>query len=380
MNNPLSPKIAIYYPCFLGGGAEAVALWMMEALKDQYNLTLITFADIDWQRLNLMYGTTLNAQSIKVDSLLPQVFYSYSNALASNNKHFRQLAIHLTLRRCQQNSPDYDLVISAYNAADLGRTGMQYIHWIKVLEGGELAQKYYNRISNFSIDNLKKNFSLVNSEAVATAVKDYYGIDAKVVYPPVVIKPTDIAWQDKENAFICSGRLVEAKQPHRVIQCLEKVRQKGIDLKLYITGGGGGNAEVKYKRYLDQLIRDNSDWIRLCENLSYEDYSKILYRCKYGIHFKPEPFGISIAEMVKAGIIPFARNGGGPVEIIGQENNDLLFSSFEDAVEKITEVMQNESKQYQLLSSLEKQKFLFSTEKFMADINNVVTSYLQGDL
>lgn len=380
MNNPLNKKIAIYYPCFLGGGAEAVALWMMEALKDKYHLTLITFADLDWQRLNLMYGTTLNAQSIKVDSLLPKSFYRVNNALASNNKHFRQLAIHLSLRHFKQKQPDYDLVISAYNAADLGRPGMQYIHWIKVLEGGELAQKYYNRISNFSVDNLKKNFSLANSVAVAAAIKDYYGIDAKVVYPPVVIAPGNIAWQDKENAFICSGRLVEAKQPHRVIQCLEKVRQKGIDLKLYITGGGGGNAEAKYKRYLDQLIRDNSDWIELCENLSYEQYSQVLYRCKYGIHFKPEPFGISIAEMVKAGIIPFTREGGGPAEIIGQENTDLFFNNLEDAVEKIAHVIQNEDKQYQLLSSLEKQKFLFSTDKFMADINNVVTGYLQENL
>ena len=132
MNNPLSKKIAIYYPCFLGGGAEAVALWMMEALKDKYDLTLITFADLDWQWLNLMYGTTLNAQSIKVDSLLPKSFYRVNNALASNNKHFRQLAIHLSLRYCKQKQQDYDLVISAYNAADLGRPGMQYIHWIKV--------------------------------------------------------------------------------------------------------------------------------------------------------------------------------------------------------------------------------------------------------
>ncbi|CCI12835.1 Glycosyl transferase group 1 [Microcystis aeruginosa PCC 9806] len=380
MNNPLNKKIAIYYPCFLGGGAEAVGLWMMEALKDKYHLTLITFTDIDWQRLNLMYGTTLNAQSIKVDSLLPKSFYRFNNALASNNKHFRQLAIHLSLRYCKQKQRDYDLVISAYNAADLGKPGMQYIHCIKVLEGGKLAQKYYNRISNFSVDNLKKNFSLANSGAVAAAIKDYYGIDATVVYPPVVIEPANIAWQDKENAFICSGRLVEAKQPHRVIQCLEKVRQKGIDLKLYITGGGGGNAEAKYKRYLDQLIRDNSDWVQLLENLSYEEYSQVLYRCKYGIHFKPEPFGISIAEMVKAGIIPFTREGGGPAEIIGQQNTDLFFNNIEDAVEKIAHVMQNEDKQYQLLSSLEKQKVLFSTDKFMEDINNVVTGYLQGNL
>lgn len=36
-------RLAIYYPCFMGGGAEAVGLWILEALKNDYDLTLYTF-------------------------------------------------------------------------------------------------------------------------------------------------------------------------------------------------------------------------------------------------------------------------------------------------------------------------------------------------
>jgi glycosyltransferase involved in cell wall biosynthesis len=375
-----SRKIAVYYPCFLGGGAEAVALWMLEALKDKYDVTLVTCVDLDWQRLNTLYGTSLHSESVKVSALLPNLLYGSTNALASNNKNFRQLAIHLTLRHLKQHHQDHDLVISAYNAADLGKKGLQYIHWIKVLEGGKLARKYYNRISHFSEENLKKNVSLANSQVVAKAVKEHYGLEAIVVYPPVVIKAGNVPWEEKEDAFICSGRLVEAKQPHRVIQCLQKVRQQGFKIKLYITGGGGGSAEAKYKRYLDRLVEENADWVEIYENLSYEDYSQLLYRCKYGIHFKPEPFGISVAEMVKAGIIPFVRNEWGPLEIIGQENQALFFSDFEDSIEKITDILANHDKQNTIIASLEKRKLLFSPERFMAEINHVVMRYFKGDL
>lgn len=375
-----SRKIAVYYPCFLGGGAEAVALWMLEALKDKYDLTLVTFVDLDWQRLNPLYGTSLSAESIKVDALLPKRLYQPINALASNYQHIRQLAIHLSLRHFKRHHQDHDLVISAYNAADLGKPGIQYIHWIKVLEGGKLAQKYYNRISGFLEESLKKNVSLANSEDVAKVVKNYYGLDATVVYPPVVIKTGEIPWADKEDAFICSGRLVKAKQPHRVIQCLEQVRKQGFNVKLHITGGGGGDAEATYKRYLDQLVQDNADWVTIHENLSYEDYSKLMYRCRYGIHFKPEPFGISIAEMVKAGVVPFARDTGGPLEIIGAENTALFFSGFEDAIAKITDLLAHPDKQTQMRLALEQQKKLFSTDRFMAEIDQIVTRYFEENL
>ncbi len=368
-------EIAIYYSCFAGGGAEAVALWMLQALKDKYDITLVTIVDLDWSKLNSMYGTTLSSDSIKIIALFPRKWGHLITHLYSNNKHFRQLVLHFNLRRFKQHGADKDLLISAYNAADLGKRGIQYIHWIKVLEGDEIAKKFYNRISQFSEDNLKKNVSLANSKFVAKAVQDHYGVTATVVYPPVVIKRADTTWEDKEDAFICSGRLVKAKQPHRVIQCLKTVREKGFNVKLHITGGGGGIGEAKYQNYLDQLIKENSEWIQLYNNLSYEDYAQLLYRCKYGIHFKPEPFGISIAEMVKAGQIPFVRRGWGPIEILGEENTDLFFSNFEEAIEKIVAVLGNRDKQATLQLALEKQKDLFSTHRFMEDIQHSVQLY-----
>ena len=348
-----------------------MCLWMLEALKQNYDLTLFSLTGVQLKKLNTMYGTTLTQDSIEMSALWPQWFERMINFLVANNRDLRKIFIHLLLRFLKQKGGNYDLLISAYNAADLGQPGLQYIHWVKVLEGGK---QQYNRISQFSLERLKQNVSIVNSKAVAEATQSTYGLAAKVIYPPVVIDNLSIPWDQKENAFICSGRLIEAKSPHSVIRILEQVRAKGFDIKLYLTGGGGGIYAWRYRRFLNHLIKANASWITLFENLSYTAYTQLLSQCKYGIHYKQEPFGISIAEMLKSGAIPFVRSTGGQVEIVGQQD-DILFENETEAVSKIIKILADSSRQEQIISSLTQRKSLFSTEKFMAEITAVVDGY-----
>ncbi|GAA6620308.1 glycosyltransferase [Scytonema sp. NUACC26] len=369
-------KIAIYYPYFTGGGAEAVALWMLQALKERYELTLFTISHIDFERLNSMYGTNLSNQNIKVKTLASSFFSYLCNLLIANSPQIRFLFMHFLIRFFKQNNQDYDLVISAYNAMDLGKVGIQYIHWIKVIE----ATPFYQKISNFSETQLVENISLANSYYVANVAKETYGVNAKVVFPPVVMNTSNIPWSEKEDAFICSGRIVKMKEPHRVINILQLVREQGFDIKLYLTGGGGGIYGWKYNHFIKKIIKENSSWITLYENLPYKEYIKILTKCKYGIHYKKEPFGISIAEMVKAGAIPFVRSVGGQIEIVGQQNEDLFFNTEVEAVEKIVNLFKSPAKQYQLIQSLEEQRNLFSSQKFMSEINEVVHSYFENKI
>lgn len=367
MTSPL-PKIAVFYPAFLGGGAEAVGLWILEALRQNYELTLFTTSGVDFDQLNDLYGTTLSSEQVKVRSLFPKTIRSLVNGLIANFYPVRMILFHLLIRNLKLNRDHYHLLISAYNAVDFGKPGLQYIHWIKVLE----AHPVFNQISSFSVPQMRQNWSVTNSHAVAELVKKVYDLETTVVYPPVVMDTVNMPWHDKENAFICSGRLTKAKEPHRVISILKRVRQRGFDIKLYLTGGGGGAYPVAYTRFIKKLVQDHATWITLYENLKYEDYMQVVSRCKYGIHFKTEPFGISIAEMVRSGAIPFVRDKGGQVEIIGKHNHALFFGSEDEAVEKIIQVLTHPEQQEGLLQSLAHQKNLFSTYQFIADINQVV--------
>lgn len=370
-------SIAVFYPLFSGGGAESVGLWILEALKETYDLTLFTLFNVDFDKLNSMYGTQISQEMVKVKAIFPKVTERSFKFLFANNRKLAIMAMHLVLRHLKSHNQEYDLLLSGYNAVDFGRIGVQYVHWINVISNEGL----YGKISNSSLENIKLNISMVNSFSVSKLFKDKFGIDAKVVYPPVLLDEQNISWEEKENAFICSGRLTSAKAPHKVIQILKKVRQKGFDVKLYITGGGGGVYGWKYKRTLTKMVKENSEWVKLCENLPYKDYVKILFKCRYGIHHKPEPFGISVAEMMKAGAIPFVRSKrkgiAGQVEIVGEENQELFFEDQDDAVEKITNVLQDSEIQQKLQGALLKRKDFFSTEKFMAGISEVVKNYFQ---
>jgi glycosyltransferase involved in cell wall biosynthesis len=364
-------KIAVWYPGFMGGGAEAVALWMLEALKEKYDLTLFTVAEINFERLNSMYGTQLSPKFVKLKCLSPQWMNRLVDFAIANNKDARMLSFHLLIRYLKSRVRDYDLAISAYNAIDLGCPGIQYIHWIKVVEGNS----FYQKISGFSRDRLKSNISLANSYVVAETAQKEYGVDSIVVYPPVVLEPANIPWEQKEDAFICSGRLTKAKQPHKVIEILRRVRQQGFDIKLYLTGGGGGAYALDYRNFLQKIIDENSAWVTVHENLSYKDYVEVLSKCKYGIHYKQEPFGISIAEMVKAGALPFVRSQGGQIEIVGEQNQSLFFDNEKEAVEKIVTILKDFDKQTELSRALEERTRLFSTERFMSEIEKAVDLY-----
>jgi glycosyltransferase involved in cell wall biosynthesis len=373
-------SIAVWQPYFRGGGAEAVALWILEALQDEYSLTLYTLTNVDFSWLNKMYGTHLSSEQINVKTCLPELLTDIAYSAMSMNEIFKMAIVYLTIHKFKQDSLNYDVAFSAFNALDMGSSGIQYLHWVNVVEKlPEKAPFWYQLLMkwvDFSYNRLTQNLSIANSRFTADKVKEVYNIDAEVIFPPVVSEIDALPWHEKEDAFLCSGRLVKAKSPHRAIEILQAVREQGFDVKLHITGGGGGVYEKSYQDDLRKLVEQNSDWVFLHQNLPYADYLKIVSRCRYGLHVKPEPFGISVAEMLKAGMIPFVRSTGGQVEIVGAENSDLLFRKNKDAVSKIIRVLSDDTLRSNLSEILSQRKFLFSTEHFTKEIRGVVRDFI----
>ncbi|NER81401.1 MAG: glycosyltransferase [Leptolyngbya sp. SIO1D8] len=377
-------KILIWQPYFRGGGAEAVALWILQALHHDYDVTLHTLTPVDFSWLNAMYSTQLSAETINVKTQLPKQLEKWAYSLMSSSDFFRMALVYWTIKQLKKIASQYDVAFSAFNALDMGCSGIQYLHWVYVVERNDRKTKPWLKSlmnwADFSYDRLRENFSIANSQYTAERVQQCYDIQADVIFPPVITQIDALPWDEKENAFLCSGRIVKAKQTHRVIDILKTVREKGFDIKLHITGGGGGVYGQPYLKKVEALAQQNSDWIYLHQNLPYEDYLKIVARCRYGIHYKPEPFGISVAEMLKANMIPFVRSKGGQMEIVGAEHQDILFDDEADAVAKIVKVLSEEELRQTLLKSLQQRKELFSTERFMNDIRAAVKQYLDASI
>jgi glycosyltransferase involved in cell wall biosynthesis len=113
-----------------------------------------------------------------------------------------------------------------------------------------------------------------------------------------------------------------------------------------------------------ELIDRNSQWLFLQENLSRSEFAQMLSQHRYGIHARPnETFGISIAEMVYAGCIPFIPSRGGQIEITG-DNSEIQFESTDEAVNKIYRVLSSPAQQEKIRDCLNQKRDLFTPENF----------------
>jgi len=96
---------------------------------------------------------------------------------------------------------------------------------------------------------------------------------------------------------------------------------------------------------------------------------------KFGISGRTnEPFGISVAEMAKAGCIVFVPDGGGQVEIV--DGLQLVYRDESDATAKINKVLSSPEIQTKLQKYLLIQSQKFSTDNFQREIKKIVREFL----
>lgn len=378
-------KIAVLFPAFLKGGAESVALWILESLKPEYDLTLITFSAIDVNQLNELYGTNLKVQDFVLD--IPYKKTPIPPILINRYSLFT-IRQHLLLRYYKKINHRFDLAIGAFNEMDMGRPGIQYLNSPMFGKGHEKGRSYlgypdsylrriYHRIfetiSGFSSERMKENLSLGNSEWTAQLFRDLYQMDVGVLYPPIALKVIDVPWVDRENGFICISRIVPEKKIERAIVILEHVHNLGFDIHLHLVSS---NFETQYRNKILKIQAEHASWVHLHEDLSRDQLANLLVHHRYGIHVREnEQFGISVAEMVQAGCIPFVPSQGGQIEIVG--NNPILqFGNEDEAVNKIVKVLKNPGLQQDLISKLSKDKNRFGAEIFCRNIRAHVEKIL----
>jgi glycosyltransferase involved in cell wall biosynthesis len=191
---------------------------------------------------------------------------------------------------------------------------------------------------------------------------------AAIAYPPVCGEFPKVTWQNKQNAFVMIGRVAPEKRVEEAIAILEAVRQRGHAIQLHLCGNIGRDS---YGRKIAALCQKHADWITSEGFVTGERKMEMLTRCRYGIQTRSaEPFGISVAEMIKAGAIVFAPHDGGQAEIL--EHPDLLFSDKSDAAERISAVLESAELQDMLRMHLSAQAQRFSAEQFVRDVRQCV--------
>jgi glycosyltransferase involved in cell wall biosynthesis len=372
--------------CAVGGG-EGVAAWIIEALKRDYRLTLLTWEPVDLAALNRVFGVDL--QPLEFEATTVKAWWlPLAKMLPTPAVRLRYLNLFMQARRRAER---FDVVITAADEAiDLGPRGIQYIHFPDALIDKRAWLRWYHspaalrayeaiveRLTGFSVDRMKRNLTLANSEFTARAIREVYRIEPLVVYPPAIGKFADVPWDHRKNGFVCIGRISGQKRIELMIEILSAVRRAGPQVHLHVIGN---RTDTGYSNSIRRLVRDNASWVQLHEDISRQELVELVVSHRYGIHaMHEEPFGMAVAELISGGCITFVPNSGGQVEIVGHDER-LIYSSREDAVNKILRALRDPDHQASLRNHIASRRNLFGSERFVSRIRQVVGDYLRERL
>jgi glycosyltransferase involved in cell wall biosynthesis len=218
----------------------------------------------------------------------------------------------------------------------------------------------------------RDDWVIANSQFTADVLKARLGIVCRqVLYPPVVCDAPNVPWAQRENGFVCLGRVSHEKRIERVIDIVARVRQMGHDVHLHVIGPIGDDA---YGRMISATIADNSGWCFADGSMRGREKFELLARHKWAIHARDgEAFGIAVAEQVRSGCVPFVPQAGGPAEIVAEPS--LCYTDEADAIAKIDALLRDEGRQAQVRVHLAERAKLFTTERFMAEFRQLVFDF-----
>src|SRR5262245_36901588 len=119
---------------------------------------------------------------------------------------------------------------------------------------------------------MKQSLTLVNSNCTGAKVREVHGIGSTTLYPPVSGVFPEGPWTEREDGFVCIGRIAPEKELDKVIDVLMGVRARGQDVHLHLIGAPDHSS---YYQDIRRRVQENSSWLFLAENLSRQDLVRL---------------------------------------------------------------------------------------------------------
>lgn len=218
-----------------------------------------------------------------------------------------------------------------------------------------LFRRIYARICRFvarpEIFPSSKDITIANSRWTASIVQKHFEFSVSgVLYPPVcapfVSRGTD---QDRKSySMISVGRIVKNKRLEEAVGLLDFLRAEGVPANLHILGRSVGS----YTRRFAKQFADHPN-LRLSFDVNRAKLNRAFATATIGIHsYRGEHFGIAVAEMISAGVLPLVHDSGGVRELV--PCSSLRFGDQADLFSKANALLQtSRSKQLLLLKHLQ---------------------------
>lgn len=375
-----------------GGGAESLCMHVLEALQDDHDLTLLTTQTADIDDLNEYYGTDVSADlQMEVPTLAGVEFGALTPLLDQVEggrlgvlRPLRFTAFHLA---CKSSYSDSDLVFNTYSEMGSSQSSVQYVLYpqynraknpFESLPDGRVHNTLDQLVTSLGGPNPKSrtNTMVTLSQWAADLLERLYDVEPSVVYPPV--RTAEFASapieQEQEPGFLIVSRVLPAKGQLRAIEIVQGLRERGHDVHLHVVGP---STSQEYATTVRAKANDR-EYVTYEGKLSRPDLVRMLKRHRYGLHGMPnEHFGIVVAEMIAADTLPFVPRQGGPREIVNQQE-ELLYSSPAEAVQKIDQVLSNPDLEQRLRDSLPDVEERFGVGRFEQRIQSIVNERLNS--
>ncbi len=362
------------------GGAEAVCVNALAALRDDHDLALLTLAEPDWSRLREFYGVDLGDVPVVPPPATVSLLDRFDDPLYN-------LRLALLNRHVRRHEDAFDLVVGTDNELSVATPSVQYVHTprfgrlVTTKRVGEdgFVDHLYDRLSyrfgGYDAEQVRAARLLTNSRFMANVVQNAYGTRPQVVYPPVDTRGFDtLPWDEREDGFLTVGRLAPYKNVEATIRIVDGVRERGHDVHHHVVGPA---YDREYARRIRSLAAAR-EYVHLEGELPREELVDLLCWHRYGLHGKRnEHFGMVVAELAAAGAVPFVPDSGGQQEIVAR-NDRQSYATPADAVEKIDSVLSDPSIQRRLRTTPEEIERRFGRERFRTEIREVVAEALAG--
>lgn len=231
------------------------------------------------------------------------------------------------------NVKDYDLILSSSSAYAKGvRKGSQSIHVCYCHTPMRFAWNFESYMESVQVPSLvkriakwftyplqgwdKKNskqvdYLIANSSIVKQRIKQWYAMNASIIFPPVEISRFSIDEEKPEDYLLVVSRLVSYKKIDLAVEACTRLGKK-----LFVIGDGPD------RQRLEQLAGDTVTFLGRKKD---EEVVRYMQHCQTLIFPGIEDFGITPLEVNACGRPIIAYQGGGALDTVVAEKTGLFF-------------------------------------------------------
>lgn len=242
----------------------------------------------------------------------------------------------------------------------------QYLEETGLSKGikGMFAKIFLHRLRNWDYTSANRvNYFIANSKFIARRIKNNYGREAAVIYPPVDVEAFSLE-ENKQDYYLTASRMVPYKKNELIVEAFSQMPDK----KLIVVGNGPEHKKVKAKAGRN---------IEFLDHLPFTELKKLMQQAKAFVFAAEEDFGITIVEAQACGTPVIAYGKGGAAETVVQDVTGRLFYKQEvpSLVEAVKAFEANQDKFYP--AAIRENALKFSKERFKKELNQFVVSKIE---